>query len=90
MCPIPGRADRYIYKYEKAGGDRVKRDRKTAILLTVSLLTGAILPAFDVLYASATSTTQQQITDEENAKAQLEEELGATQSQLEGLKGGSG
>lgn len=65
----------------------MKRDRKTAVLLTILLFTGAVLPAFDVLSVSATSTTQQQIVEEENQREQLEKELDATQDQLEGLKG---
>lgn len=65
----------------------MKSYRKTAVLLTILLFTGAVLPAFDVLSVSATSTTQQQITEEENQREQLEKELDATQDQLEGLKG---
>lgn len=65
----------------------MKRYRKTAVLLTILLFTGAVLPAFDVLSVSATSTTQQQIVEEENQREQLEKELDATQDQLEGLKG---
>lgn len=65
----------------------MKKYKKTAALLTISLLAGAALPVFDVLSVSATSTTQQQITEEENAKAELEENLNETQNQLEGLKG---
>lgn len=65
----------------------MKKYKKTAILLTISLLAGAAAPVFDVLFVSATSTTQQQITAEENAKAELEENLNETQNQLEGLKG---
>ncbi len=61
--------------------------KKVAVLLTILLVTGAVLSAFDVLSVSATSTTQQQITDEENQKDQLEQELDKTQNQLEGLKG---
>lgn len=90
MCLIPKRADRYIYKYERQVVDRVKRYRKTAVLLAVLFLAGAILPTFDILYVSATSTTQQQITEEENQKAELEKGLDETQDQLEGLKGVSG
>lgn len=61
--------------------------KKMAVLLTMLLVTGAVLSAFDVLSVSATSTTQQQITEEENKKDQLEQELDKTQDQLEGLKG---
>ncbi|MCM1065069.1 MAG: cell wall hydrolase [Eubacterium sp.] len=67
--------------------DGVKRDKRTAVLLTAALFTGAVLSAFDALFVSATSTTQQQIEAEENERAQLEQELNATQTQLEGLKG---
>ncbi len=61
--------------------------KRVAVLLTILLVAGAVLSAFDVLSVSATSTTQQQITDEENQKDQLEQELDKTQDQLEGLKG---
>lgn len=67
--------------------ERVKRCKRTVVALTISLLAGAVLPASDVLYASATSTTQQQITEAENEKAELEGKLDETQNQLEGLKG---
>jgi len=39
------------------------------------------------MYVSASSTTQQQITEAENEKAALEGKLDETQDQLEGLKG---
>lgn len=65
----------------------MKRDKRTAVLLAAALLAGTVLPAFDVLSVSATSTTQQQITEEENAKQELEKGLDETQNQLEGLKG---
>lgn len=65
----------------------MRKYKKMAVVVTILLLAGAILPAFDVLSVSATSTTQQQITEEENKKDQLEQELDKTQDQLEGLKG---
>ena len=67
--------------------DRVKRSRKTAVMLTISLLAGVVLSASDAIHASASSTTQQQITEAENEKAELEGRLDETQNQLEGLKG---
>lgn len=68
----------------------MKRRGKTAILLTAAMLSGAFFSAADVLCVSATSTTQQQITEEQNAKEALEKDLDETQSRLEGLKGVSG
>ena len=65
----------------------MKKCRKTAVWLVIMLLAGAGIPAADVLTASATSSTQQQITEEENEKAELEGKLDETQNQLEGLKG---
>lgn len=65
----------------------MKRYRKTAVALSIALFSGMVLPAFDVLQAAASSTTQQQITEEENEKAELEGKLDETQDQLEGLKG---
>ncbi len=65
----------------------MKKCRKTAVWLVITLLAGAGIPAADVLTASATSSTQQQITEEENEKAELEGKLDETQNQLEGLKG---
>ena len=56
-------------------------------MLTISLLAGAVLYASDVIPATASSTTQQQITAAENEKAELEGRLDETQDQLEGLKG---
>ena len=65
----------------------MKRDKRTAVLMAAALLAGTVLLASDVLSVSATSTTQQQIAEEENAKEELEKGLGETQNQLEGLKG---
>ena len=65
----------------------MKKYKKTAILLVIALLSGTVLSAFDALKVSASSTTQQQITEEENEKAELEKNLDETQNQLEGLKG---
>lgn len=65
----------------------MKRHGKTAVLLAISFLFGTVLSSFDVLSVSATSTTQQQIREEEDEKAELEQNLGETQQQLEGLKG---
>lgn len=67
----------------------MKDYKKTAVLLTITLLVGAVLPAFDVLEAFATSSTQQQIQEEERQKEELEGKLDETQGQLEGLKGQS-
>ena len=75
--------------FERMVADRVKSCRKTAVLLVMTLLTGAGISAADVPVAFATSTTQQQIQEEEREKEALEEQLGETQDQLEGLKGTS-
>jgi len=53
----------------------------------VSFLAGAVLSVSDVLCVSATSSTQQQIQEEEREKEELEGRLDETQNQLDGLKG---
>lgn len=67
----------------------MKNYKKTAALLTATLLAGVICPAFNALEAFATSSTQQQIQEGEREKEELEGKLDETQNQLEGLKGQS-
>lgn len=67
----------------------MKRFGKTTVMLAALFLAGAVLSASAVLYVSASSTTQQQIREEEREKEELEGRLDETQSQLEGLKGTS-
>ncbi|MDE6924369.1 MAG: cell wall hydrolase [Acetatifactor sp.] len=67
----------------------MKRYKRTTAILVISYLAGAVLAAWDVPYVSATSSTQQQIQEEEREKEELEGRLDETQTQLEGLKGTS-
>lgn len=67
----------------------MKKNKKTAVLLAITLFIGAICPAFDALETFATSSTQQQIQEEEREKEELEGKLDETQGQLEGLRGQS-
>lgn len=69
--------------------DEVKACKKAALILAITFFAGGILPAFNVMEAHATSSTQQQIQEEENEKAELEGRLDETQNQLDGLKGES-
>lgn len=66
---------------------RRKIKEKTAALLVITLLAGAIPCTSDVLEVSATSTTQQQLEEAENKKDELEGKLDQTQNHLDGLKG---
>lgn len=63
--------------------------KKTAVLLTIVLLTGAVYSGSDTLVASATSSTQQKIDQAEKDKEALEGKLDETQNDLENLKGES-
>lgn len=67
----------------------MKRFKRTTAILAITFLVGAVLSASDVPYVSATSSTQQQIQEEEREKEELEGRLDETQTQLEGLKGTS-
>lgn len=67
----------------------MKRFKRTTAILAITFLAGAVLSASDVPYVSATSSTQQQIQEEEREKEELEGRLDETQTQLEGLKGTS-
>lgn len=67
----------------------MKRFKRTTAILAIAFLAGAVLSASDVPYVSATSSTQQQIQEEEREKEELEGRLDETQTQLEGLKGTS-
>lgn len=69
--------------------DKVKACKKTALILTITLFAKSFVPAFDVMEVHATSSTQQQIQEEENEKAELENRLDETQNQLDGPKGES-
>lgn len=61
--------------------------KKTAVILSIALLTGASehVPVFHVV--SATSTTQQKIDETEREKDDLEDELEKTQQNLGNLEG---
>lgn len=67
----------------------MKKNKKAAVLLAITFLAWAGCPAFGVLEAFATSSTQQQIQEEEKEKEELEGKLDETHGQLEGLKGQS-
>lgn len=99
MCLTPEQADRYTYRYKwrkhikeiLKGQDveRLKGWKKTAVVLTITLLAGAIPFVSDPLEASAVSSTQQKINEAENQKEALEGKLDETQNQLDTLKGES-
>ncbi len=75
--------------YGRMVADKVKGCKRAALLIMITFLAGAGFFAADVLVVSASSATQQQIQEEEREKEELEGQLDATQSQLEGLKGTS-
>lgn len=60
--------------------------KKTAVLMSIVLLVGEIPSSSDALVAKAT-TTQQQITQTQQEKNELENQLSQTQENLEDLKG---
>ena len=59
--------------------DKVKACKKTALILTITLFAKSFVSAFDVMEVHATSSTQQQIQQEENEKAELENRLDENQ-----------
>lgn len=72
---------------------RLKRWRKTALVMTITLLSGAFpaggeLPAFtEPLVVSATTSTWQQINETEKEKKEIEEQKNQNQNALDNLKG---
>ncbi len=64
----------------------MKRWKKIAVLMSIVLLMGEFPSSSDVLVAKAT-TTQQQITQTQTEKNELESQLGQTNEELEDLKG---
>lgn len=64
----------------------MKRWKKIAVLMSIVLLIGEFPSSSDVLVAKAT-TTQQQITQTQTEKNELESQLGQTNEELEDLKG---
>lgn len=68
----------------------MKGRRKVALILAISILSGAVGAAPDSLVVQATSTTQQQIKDKENEKDNIQDRLDKEQDNLEGLKGEQG
>lgn len=65
-----------------------KKRKRIAFVLTLALLVGAAPAAPGPVFVSAApNSTQQQITEEEQNKAELENEQEQNQSELEGLRG---
>lgn len=86
MCRTAGRADRYTLRYRKERIETLKGLKKTAVVLAITLLAGALPPVTETIVATAT-TTKEQIDQAENEKNQLEGKLDETQNDLENLKG---
>ncbi len=65
---------------------KVSRKRELALLLTVALFTGAVLAVPGTLFVAAAPTTQEQIHQAEQEKADLENRQQQNENELEGLK----